>query len=99
MNKRPDLEKTVQREDSKSPNQGEGDKESARRYNEATQDFVHSPRGRNAIEQAGDVKEYERAELEDAERAGKARAKGEDPAVTRQPVRPGWKPKRKIGKQ
>lgn len=64
-------------------NQGEGDRESARRYNEAQQDFVNSPRGREAIEDAGDVDPDELEELEDAEETGLARAKEEDPAVLR----------------
>lgn len=63
-------------------NQGEGDKRSARRYNEAQQAFVHSSRGQDAIEDAGDVSLAEAREGERAEAAGRARAKGEDPAVT-----------------
>lgn len=66
-------------------NQGEGDVESARRYNEAQQDFVESPQGRAAIENAGDVEQDELEELEDAEAQGLARAKEEDPAVHREP--------------
>ena len=66
-------------------NQGEGDKESARRYNEMQKQFVNSSEGREAIEHAGEVDEDEQATLEQAERAGKSRSKGEDPAVTRRP--------------
>lgn len=76
-------------------NQGEGDPESARRYNEAQQDFVNSPRGRAAIDDAGDVDPDELEDLEDAEQEGLARAKEEDPAVLRRDAsRDG-----KIGKQ
>lgn len=64
-------------------NQGEGDKESARRYNQAQQKFVHSPRGQDAIADAGDLSEAEAREGERAEAAGRARAHGEDPAVRR----------------
>lgn len=64
-------------------NQGEGDKESARRFNEAEQSFVNSRRGKQAIAQAGDVEPAEAEVLEQAERAGRARARSEDPAVTR----------------
>ena len=64
-------------------NQGEGDPESARRYNKSQQDFVNSARGRAAIEDAGDVDPDELEDLEDAEQAGLARAKEEDPAVLR----------------
>lgn len=64
-------------------NQGEGDKESARRFNEAEQNFVNSRHGERAIARAGDVDPAQAKELEQAERAGRARARGEDPAVTR----------------
>lgn len=64
-------------------NQGEGDKESARRYNEAQQEFVHSSRGREAIEDAGDLSDGEAREGERAEAEGRARSRGEDPAVRR----------------
>lgn len=66
-------------------NQGEGDKASAKRYNEEQQAFVHSERGQDAIDDAGDVSPEEETEGERAEAAGRARSKGEDPAVTRQP--------------
>ncbi len=69
--------------DASNRNQGEGDKESARRFNEAEQSFVKSRRGEQAIAQAGDVDPDEVEELEQAERAGRARTRGEDPAVTR----------------
>ncbi len=62
-----------QRKDSSGGrNQGEGDKESARRYNEAQQAFVHSSRGQDAIEDAGDLSEAEAREGERAEAAGRA---------------------------
>ena len=67
-----------------SRNQGEGDKQSAKRYNEAQQSFVHSSRGQAAIDEAGELTPEQVAEGKRAERAGKARAKGEDPAVRRQ---------------
>jgi hypothetical protein len=64
-------------------NQGEGDKASAKRYNEAQKAFVQSERGQDAIDEAGDVSPGEAREGERAEAEGRARAKGEDPAVTR----------------
>ena len=67
----------------KAKNQGEGDTESARRYNESQQDFVNSARPRAAIDDAGEVDPDELEDLEDAEQAGLARAKEEDPAVLR----------------
>jgi hypothetical protein len=64
-------------------NQGEGDRESARRFNDSAEAFVNSERGRAAIDDAGDVGEDEIDELIDAEQSGRERAKEEDPAVTR----------------
>lgn len=64
-------------------NQGEGDRESARKFNESSEAFVNSSRGRAAIDNAGDVTEGEVDELIDAEDSGRERAKGEDPAVSR----------------
>ncbi len=64
-------------------NQGEGDTASAKRYNEAQQAFVKSPRGQDAIDQAGDLSPAEERDGERAEVAGRSRAKAEDPAVTR----------------
>ena len=57
-------------------NQGEGDPESARRYNKSQQDFVKSARGRAAIEDAGDVDPDELEDLEGAEQARLARQGG-----------------------
>jgi len=61
-------------------NQGEGDRESAARYNEATQEFVQSGKVEDAAEQAAgqDPQEARRSEREARERA-----KAEDPAVRR----------------
>ena len=64
-------------------NQGEGDKASAERFNQMEADFVQSERGQKAIKTAIDLDDDEKDALEAAEREGKARAKGEDPAVTR----------------
>ena len=64
-------------------NQGEGDKRSAERFNKEEQNFVQSEHGRAMIDKAGEVDPSEERQLGDAERAGLARAKGEDPAVTR----------------
>lgn len=71
------------RNDVASPNQGEGDVESARRYNRSQQEFVNSDRGQAAIEDAGNVDPDELDELEDAERIGLEHVKDEDPAVRR----------------
>jgi hypothetical protein len=64
-------------------NGGEGDRESARRFNKKEREFVKSGKGKKAIQKArrrgdeagdGDIK---------AERKARARAKEHDPAVTR----------------
>ena len=61
-------------------NQGEGDRESAGRYNEATREFVESGKVKQALERVG---EQEPQEAESSERAGRERAKEEDPAIHR----------------
>ena len=66
-------------------NQGEGDREAARRYNEGQREFVKSGKVKQAAEQA---KEQDPAEAEAAEKAGKARAKEFDPAETRDYTKP-----------
>jgi hypothetical protein len=65
-------------------NQGEGDRESARRFNEKERAFVESERGRNSIK-SGDrpkTREEER-DLEDAEEAARHRARENDPEESR----------------
>ena len=61
--------------------QGEGDKESDKRYRERTEKFVNSPEGKEKIGHAGDVSEDEAARLRKAEEKARLRAKGEDPQV------------------
>lgn len=60
--------------------QGEGDRESAKRYNEATQDFVESGKVEEAAEKAS---EQSKDEAESAEAKGRSRAKEFDPQVER----------------
>ncbi len=62
-------------------NQGEGDKDSARRYNEQQRAFVRSARGLEAIEEAGELSAEDAREGERAEAEGRARAQGEDPEI------------------
>lgn len=62
-------------------NQGEGDREAARRYDEAQQAFVQSGQVPQAAADAAPTSPEEAEELARAEQAGKARAKGEDPTV------------------
>jgi hypothetical protein len=61
-------------------NQGEGDREAARRYNEDQRQFVESGKVGAAAEQA---KGQDPAEAQAAEQAGKAKAKEFDPAESR----------------
>ena len=60
--------------------QGEGDRESARRYDEATREFVESGKVEEAAENA---KGQDPTEARNAERAGRERAREKDPAVHR----------------
>lgn len=64
--------------------QGEGDKESDRKYRERTTEFVKSPKGREEIERAGNLSEEEAKRLKEYEEKGKARAKDEDPQIKHQ---------------
>ena len=71
-------------ENAKTPahgkNQGEGDREAARRYNQDQREFVQSGKVDAAAEQA---KGQDQAEADAAEKAGKSRAKEFDPAESR----------------
>ncbi|HEY6133900.1 MAG TPA: hypothetical protein VIW70_07985 [Rubrivivax sp.] len=62
-------------------NQGEGNTEAARRYNEDQKRFVKSGGVRQAAEDAAPRDAAEAEELQRAEEEGLARAKGEDPTV------------------
>lgn len=53
-------------------NQGEGDKESAKRYNDDTKKFVESGK---VGQQPADLSQLEKQDLEKAEEAGKSHAK------------------------
>lgn len=66
-------------------NQGEGDRESARRFNRNSQDFVESGKVDEAARRAGDG---DQDEMEQAEEAGRKRSKEFDPAVQRDYSKP-----------
>ncbi|MDQ3775384.1 MAG: hypothetical protein M3461_14050 [Pseudomonadota bacterium] len=68
--------------------QGEGDRESARRYDEATKAFVESGKVEKQGETTAKISPEEERELEEAEKAGKERAQEEDPAVRRDYSKP-----------
>jgi hypothetical protein len=63
--------------------QGEGDYESARKYNEATREYAQSGRVDEAARAAAPRDAAEQRELKQAEETGEQRAKDEDPAVKR----------------
>lgn len=71
--------------ENKPRNQGEGDRESAKRYNEKTKKFVESGKVEEAARNAG---KGDKQAMERAERAGKDRAKELDPAVNRNYSKP-----------
>ncbi len=62
---------------------GEGDYESARRYNEATKKFVEADKVDDAVKKAAPPSAKEAKELEAAEQKGLERSKGEDPSAKR----------------
>jgi hypothetical protein len=61
--------------------QGEGDYRAARRYNEATHQFVEDEDVAEAARDAKPQSEREQQQLERAEQAGRERAKDEDPLL------------------
>ncbi|MGD2117983.1 MAG: hypothetical protein PVG66_06475 [Chromatiales bacterium] len=74
------LEECDMSEHDQTKNQGEGNREAAERYNEATRKFVKSGKVKEAAERAaGQPEESARW----AEEQGKSRAKEFDPEVTR----------------
>ena len=62
-------------------NQGEGNVEAARHYNQEQKEFVDSGRAANATGHAAPRDDDEAQALLDAEQAGRSHAKGEDPTV------------------
>jgi hypothetical protein len=58
-------------------------RKSARRYDEATKAFVESGKVKEHADTTATISSEEKRELGEAEKAGKERAKEEDPAVRR----------------
>ena len=73
---------------STTKNQGEGDYEAAKRYDDATKKFVDSGKVPAAARAAAPKSPTEAAALLRAENRGKERAKGEEPVV-KNPRKPG----------
>ena len=69
-------------------NQGEGDREAARHYNEKTQEFVKSGQVEEAARRAATMSEQEKQEAEQAEEAGKAHVRELDPEEQRDYSKP-----------
>ncbi len=67
----------------KTQNPGEGNREADREYRKDTRDFVESGQVDDRAREAEPASDDEAAELREAERAGRARAKEVDPAVDR----------------
>ena len=61
-------------------NEGEGNKSADRNYRKATKEFVESERGKQEIENAGNVSPSEEKDIRRAEEQAKQRAKDHDPA-------------------
>ncbi|MCA1600464.1 MAG: hypothetical protein LC776_02055 [Acidobacteria bacterium] len=68
--------------------QGEGDRESTRRYDDATKAFVESGKVKEQADTTANISLEEKRELGEAEKVGKERAKEEDPAVRRDYAKP-----------
>jgi hypothetical protein len=69
---------------SMSGNQGEGNRDAANAYNEATEKFVKSGKVQEKARDAAEALDSkEMAELQRAEAEGKSHSHGEDPAVER----------------
>lgn len=66
-------------------NQGEGDREAAEHYNEATREFVQSGKVEKAAERAA---EQDPQEARRSEREGREHVQEEDPAVHRDYKKP-----------
>jgi hypothetical protein len=78
-----------------SKNQGEGNVEAARRYNDEQKRFVESGAVTDAAERAEPATDAEARELLDAEQTGLKKTKGEDPTVPGANART----KTKVGRQ
>lgn len=65
--------------------EGEGSYSGSKDYNQRTKKFVDSGKVDQAARDAEPGSEQERHEMQKAERLGKERAKGEDPALRKKP--------------
>jgi hypothetical protein len=65
-----------------SSNHGEGNPEAADRFNTAEREFVNSARGKQKIQKGAQVRPEEEADLGNAEKLGRERAKDDDSSAT-----------------
>jgi len=68
--------------------QGEGDYESAKKFDDAQAAFVKSGKVDQAARDAEPKSDAEAQDMQNAEETGKSRAKGEDPALYRRAKQP-----------
>jgi hypothetical protein len=73
-------------------NRGEGNPEAADRFNHAETAFVESAKGHAAVKAGARVNSKEQPELDEAERLGRARARGATPPPDGDPMLPGRDP-------
>lgn len=66
---------------SANPNQGEGNRDAARRFNQAEQNFVQSGQVEDAAKRAAPRGRADADAMQQAEKTGRRHAKGEDPTV------------------
>jgi len=64
--------------------QGEGDYEATRRFRKRTDEYLNNNDVEKAAVRAAPTSAEEEEDMKAAEAAGKRRAKGEDPALTRE---------------
>ncbi|QKT03981.1 hypothetical protein HUS23_09210 [Ectothiorhodospiraceae bacterium 2226] len=69
--------------DDRSKIQGEGDRESARKYNEDTERFAKSGKVDEAAKEAASVSEEQKQDIRKAEEEAKQHSKEDDPQLKR----------------
>jgi hypothetical protein len=73
-------------------NHGEGNPEAAARFNDAETAFIESAKGQAAVKAGPRVNSKEQPELDEAERLGRAKARGATPPADGDPMLPGIDP-------
>lgn len=73
---------------SKGKNQGEGDRDSARRYNDKSRQFAQSDKGKESVKKTDHSGRHSSDELKKAEADAVARVKENDPEALRDYSKP-----------